>query len=25
MAPRFFERAENFRPDVILENRLAGR
>jgi glutamate formiminotransferase len=25
MAPRFFERAENFRPDVILEHRLAGR
>lgn len=24
MAPRFFERAENFRPDVILENRLAA-
>jgi glutamate formiminotransferase len=24
MAPRFFERAENFRPDVILEHRLAG-
>lgn len=25
MAPRFFERAENFRPDVILQHRLAGR
>ena len=24
MAPRFFERAENFRPGVILENRLAA-
>ena len=24
MAPRFFERAENFRPNVILESRLAA-
>jgi glutamate formiminotransferase len=24
IAPRFFERAENFRPDVILENRLVA-
>jgi glutamate formiminotransferase len=24
MAPRFFERAENYRPDVILENRLSA-